>query len=219
MSYNVKCDICEKTPAYNYHQTGKYFCDAHTYEMRTYGEIRGRNIRTKNEIVILDDYAEIILYNRKQEEVARAKIDKEDIFKASKYKWRYTHGYANNRMSGISLQNLIMNFVPSKQFMIDHINRNRLDCRKINLRISDYTTNGFNKGKQSNNKSGFPGVFFNNTLGKWQANIKYHRKNIVIGHYNNIEDAIKDRIEAEIEYFGEKINRENDINTVFKKDE
>ena len=49
-------------------------CDKHYTQMYRYGKILDRTSKDKNEIVLHDNYAEIILYNKKQEEVARAII-------------------------------------------------------------------------------------------------------------------------------------------------
>ena len=58
-----------------------------------------------------------------------------------------------------------------------------------------------NRGMQKNNKSGYTGVFrFHN---KWVAAIGFNGKQIRLGAYDDIEDAIESRREAEIKYFGD----------------
>lgn len=42
----------------------------------------------------------------------------------------------------------------------DHINGNTLDNRCVNLRTVSATENNYNRGKQSNNQSGFKGVLW-----------------------------------------------------------
>ena len=219
MAEGMVCCICGKSPAVEYNHEGKYYCDKHRYHLRIYGNALRRNKRTKNEIIKFEDHAEILLYNRENEEIKRAIIDLDDFDLVSVYKWRYNHGYANHRMSGMSLQNLIMDFTPDKKHIIDHINRDRLDCRKNNLRVVDYFVNGYNKGTQSNNTSGFPGVFYIKSIDRWKANIKVHKKNIGLGTFKNKEEAILARKVGETTYFGEEINRDNDKNTIFKSEE
>jgi outer membrane receptor protein involved in Fe transport len=59
--------------------------------------------------------------------------------------------------------------------------------------------------KFSNNKSGFTGVSFDNTRNKWFSSIRVNDKNINLGRYVDINDAIKARQDAEIKYFKERL--------------
>ena len=85
----------------------------------------------------------------------------------------------------------------------DHINRNKLDNRRQNLRICTAQENSFNKGVGKNNKSGFAGVCYKQDKHKWKAFISPSGKQIHLGYFDDIRDAIKARLQAEIEYFGE----------------
>lgn len=79
----------------------------------------------------------------------------------------------------------------------------RKDNRKSNLRIATRSQNQMNKGKQKNNKSGVVGVGWHKTSGKWAAYIAVDNKQIHLGLFDNFEDAVKARKEAEDKYFGE----------------
>lgn len=60
-----------------------------------------------------------------------------------------------------------------------------------------------NRGINSNNKSGKTGVHFVKHTSKWQARITDNDKNrINLGYFENIEEAVKARKEAEIKYWG-----------------
>jgi len=175
----------------------------------------------KNEIIIYNNYAEIILYNDKNIEIARSIINIDDIEKINKIKWHLSNtGYAITSLperKSKFLHNFILNRIPNKQNCVDHINRNRLDNRKNNLRIVTPQNNSINKGKQSNNTSGHVGVSFDKSRNKYAPHIKLHRKKIFLGRYDTIEEAIEIRKNAELQYFGEIINRDFDKNTVYKK--
>ena len=157
---------------------------------------------SKNEIVTYDDYAEIILYDRQGNEKCRAIIDLDDIEKIKNYKWSLKgNGYIATGHNGLLLHKLITN--TNKDEIVDHINRNKLDNRKCNLRICTYSQNQMNKCVQSNNKSGYTGVRWDKRAKKWKVQITVNKKQLHLGYYNDIEEAIKVRKKAEIEYFGE----------------
>jgi len=50
------------------------------------------------------------------------------------------------------------------------------------------------------NKSGHKGVMFMENRGKWKAYIGFKGKQINLGHYNDLKDAIQARKEGEIKY-------------------
>ena len=66
------------------------------------------------------------------------------------------------------------------------------------------------------NKSGFVGVSYRKDRNKYTAFIGNNRKHITIGRFDKIEDAVKARIDKEIELFGEQktnfhFNREEEL--------
>lgn len=83
---------------------------------------------------------------------------------------------------------------------IDHMNRNRFDNRKNNLRICTIYENTYNK--ETRNKNGISGVD-KNPDGTWKARIWKDKKIYFLGNYNTKEEAIKARLEGEAKYFGE----------------
>ncbi len=86
--------------------------------------------------------------------------------------------------------------------MHDHIDRNELNNRVYNLRPCTQQENLFNKSKRSDNTSGITGVSWNKRTNKWSAELHCNgtrwRK-----CFSCFEDAVKSRLEAEAEYFGE----------------
>lgn len=86
---------------------------------------------------------------------------------------------------------------------IDHINRNRNDNRRENLRICTSEQNSANKSITDKNTSGIVGVSFNKKLKKWCSSISKNNKNIYLGVSENKEVAIKIRLQAEKDYYGE----------------
>ena len=56
---------------------------------------------------------------------------------------------------------------------------------------------------KSNNTSGVTGVNWDKRYNKWEARIKKDYKQIHLGYFNDFEDAVKARKDAEKKYFGE----------------
>ena len=92
---------------------------------------------------------------------------------------------------------------PDKNMLIDHINHNKLDDRKENLRIVNSNQNNENRSISRNNTSGVTGVSWSSNRNKWVAQIKINNKSIFLGRFDNFEDAVAARKEAEEKYFGE----------------
>lgn len=85
----------------------------------------------------------------------------------------------------------------------DHKDRNELNNRKYNLRPATAVENSRNKKKRKDNSSGFIGVSWNKSTQKWRARIHLNKKEITIGLFENKKDAVKARLNAEKEYYGE----------------
>lgn len=108
-----------------------------------------------------------------------------DIFAAlQKYRWHLNkRGYAVRYESGQPPIALHTEVCPCpKGMVVDHIDRNPLNCRRANLRIVTDQQNRWNRGAQRNNASGYKGVAYNGKQNKgrpWQAKIcargrRYH---------------------------------------------
>ncbi|MCY7423508.1 HNH endonuclease [Bacillus amyloliquefaciens] len=88
-------------------------------------------------------------------------------------------------------------------FDVDHINGNKLDNRRENLRIATRSQNNANKRMQSNNTSGYRGVNWHKQRRKWVAKIQVDRKSIHLGLYEKKEDAARAYNKAAVLYYGE----------------
>ena len=60
-----------------------------------------------------------------------------------------------------------------------------------------------NTKPDSNNASGIRGVYYDPRSGKYRARLRFQKKLLNLGSYENLEDAVKARKEAENRYFGE----------------
>lgn len=82
---------------------------------------------------------------------------------------------------------------------IDHINGDRIDNRIVNLRSVSRSENCMNSSVGKRNKSGVVGVSWSKRENKWKAQIQKDGKNIFIGNFVNFEDAVRARMEMQVE--------------------
>ena len=132
-------------------------------------------------------------------------FDLEDYDKIKDYCWYYSkNGYviSNKNDNTIYLHRLILN-LNITPFNGDHKIGRKKDNRKKYLRECTQSQNSMNKEIQSNNTSGVVGVNYFKPNNKWRAYITLNGKQIHLGYFNNKEDAIEVRKQAEEEYFGE----------------
>ena len=90
--------------------------------------------------------------------------------------------------------------------IVDHINGNKLDNRKCNLRICTKSQNCQNRKISKLNKSGFNGVSWNIRNKKWVAQIACNNQKIHIGFFNEPIEAAKAFNAAALKYHGEFAN-------------
>jgi len=127
-------------------------------------------------------------------------VDDEDYKKASQYRWYLSaKGYARSS-KGVSLHRLIMD-CPKDKF-IDHINMDKLDNRKSNLRFATNAENHANRGLNKNNSSGYKGVIFDESRRKWRAFIHVGGRSIFLGRFKKKDDAATAYNKAAENYFG-----------------
>ena len=126
------------------------------------------------------------------------KFDKEDFFMVSQYNWfKMSNGYfnaiiPNSNRKHISLHRLIMD-VTDSEIDIDHINHDKSDNRKQNLRIVTASENACNSRVSIMNTSGRKGVVWNKKKNKWQARAMKNRKSIHLGYFDDFDDAVSAR--------------------------
>lgn len=161
--------------------------------------------RKYNRYIISEGY--YIGYTSKGEEFY---FDIEDYEKVKKYCWLInacgyvaTNVWENNSNKIILMHRLIMGFPDGLE--IDHIGggTTKNDNRKSNLRIVTHSQNLKNVGIRTNNTSGVTGVSFDRQTKRWRASIKTDDRTINLGRFENFDDAVKARKEAEEKYFGE----------------
>jgi hypothetical protein len=87
--------------------------------------------------------------------------------------------------------------------IVDHINGDTLDNRRSNLRVVTPSQNAMNRRRRSDNASGCVGVSYISTKQRWFAYITVDGKKKILGQFQEKEDAISARKNAEKIVFGE----------------
>jgi hypothetical protein len=135
------------------------------------------------------------------------KFDLEDYELIKEYYWHSINGYAcatdTKTKTTILMHRIIMNCLRFDEKCVDHINHNVFDNRKQNLRICTNFQNNANKNLRKDNTSGTSGVVLDKRTNKWVAQILINRKHIHLGVFENFNDAIRARKNAEEKYYGE----------------
>jgi hypothetical protein len=117
-------------------------------------------------------------------------IDLEDYAIVSKYNWyKDGDGYLRNRNLGY-MHRFLMETPEGKQ--TDHINRNKHDNRKENLRHVTQSENQVNKPHKSGK-----GIQKNHNCNTWTAQININKQRHYLGSFKTYAEALEARLEAE----------------------
>jgi len=102
---------------------------------------------------------------------------------------RSTQPYLNTIINGkcYSMHRIVSNAKIGQ--IVDHINRNKLDNTRSNLRVCNYNQNAHNVGMKRNNTSGFIGVSWAKDRNKWIAQIKNGGNPKRIGRFDTAVEA------------------------------
>lgn len=128
----------------------------------------------------------------------------DDLFEyLNGFKWHYDNQYAarkqwipsEKRFEMIYMHRLVNKTPKHKE--TDHINRNKLDNRKENLRTVTRSGNSLNHGLRSDNTSGHKGVSFSKKDKSYRVRIVINNKEIGLGYYKDIAKAIEARKKGE----------------------
>ena len=148
MAKNFYCNICGRET-----NNSKNICDKHAEQIKLWGFALDSNPRTENdanEIICHEDYAEIILYDKFQEEIEeKVIVDLEEVDRIKDMRWD------NKNSCIVSNTTLLANLILDTTDKVEYIDNNYLNCKKSNLKIIEnknkkkkhYTINKKNKNK------------------------------------------------------------------------
>lgn len=129
------CEVCGRNKEVRNYKKEKLLCGMHREQMRRFGRIRPRTLRTSNIFIDRNTHYEMVIYGRDLKEKARVLIDRKDRELIGKVgSWCVdSGGYPMNGSVKTALHRFLLG--KKKGLEIDHINGNKLDNRRSNLRF------------------------------------------------------------------------------------
>lgn len=174
---------------------GKYYCSKHNHQLERYGIV----FETSPRYTILDDGIKVEIVGDEYS-TNSFYIDAVDLPYVFKQKLHFSGDYVCNE-DGVGLHCCLISH--DKSELVDHEDRSPRNNRRSNLRPSSRTENNRNSSISKNNTSGVVGVSFSKDKNKWKSYINLDYKQKFLGYYSDFEDAVKARLVAEIEYYGD----------------
>lgn len=135
-------------------------------------------------------------------------VDSDIAEKIENRSWCVSSGYPAVRINHdvVRLHDYVMSTAVDEKPVncyVDHINQDKMDNRRQNLRFVTPTKSSQNLPLRTNNTSGYTGIsklIYDSGNEAYRAYITINRKRIELGHFKSIDDAINARREAENRY-------------------
>ena len=197
-----KCDCGRTKVVSGYHLRGGHIASCGCYQKERASECSKKD----NEYRVDGKNVFVKLTNSGREMV----VDSDVWEQVKRFCWyENSRGYAEANVPAgarksrrVMLHVMVFSDCPDGLFR-DHINGNRLDNRRANIRYVTAQQNNHNHGRSKRNTSGYTGVRWEEDRQKWLVRIKVNNRDINLGRYSTLESAVEARKEAEKKYFGD----------------
>lgn len=139
-------------------------------------------------------------------------VDGSDYEYLNQWKWHSMKGYAARKDYSLGKSNPVYIYMhrllanTPEGMITDHINGDKLDNRRSNLRQCTKSQNAMNTGIRKDNKSGYKGVHKNHPKANskpWKSEIKVNGKRIFLGYFDDAATAARTYQLASIEHHKE----------------
>ncbi len=190
--------------AKNGQQMWKCLCECGQETIVQQGHLRGGHTKSCGKCNTFKSYGNVTICT-----VANGKqfvFDTEDLPLVKRYTWHIcSSGYPSTYYKGKTMKLHRLLLKPPKRKYVDHIDRNRLNNCRNNLRLCSTHENCFNQGIRSDNTTGFKGVHYDKNKNKLVVRIGLNGRRYTIGRFppEQIKEAAKAYNQKAIELFGE----------------
>lgn len=160
------------------------------------------NLKGHNQYYVENDVVHVFMHNTGNVMMCEKAIWE----KWKKYTWNEHFGYAkaNIQKKEIAFHRLVKQ--PPEGYVIDHINRNRLDNRACNLRVTTQYVNTINRDASPTSSTKLKGVYKDKN--RYRADITVKGERIYLGMFPTAEEAANARRQAEEKYYKPIIEKE-----------
>lgn len=137
-----------------------------------------------------------------------ALVDDEDFEYINQWNWHlsingYARAYNKKIKKHILMHQIIMNVKTDRKLkQIDHINMNKLDNQRKNLRVVSSSENHMNNFLKTNT-SGHKNIYWAAWAKSWRVLIGAEQKSIHLGYFKSLKEAILARNNGIKKYHGE----------------
>ena len=125
--------------------------------------------------------------------------------------WKWCYSMSRRGSCGYAIRNnypetkkiymhQVINNTP-EGFETDHINRNKLDNRRANLRTATRMLNSRNQRERKDNTSGYKGISWDKETNSWAVYLSKSCKMIHLGRFKDLFEAINARKKGEELYW------------------
>jgi hypothetical protein len=138
-----------------------------------------------------------------------ALVSEQDYHMLTQHKWSYDGRYARASIyyKDVRMHRLIMQAPLAQaaakelEVEVDHINGDKLDNRRENLRLVTKSQNQHNKPSCNSRK--YKGVSREKSRRKWKAQIHFNNKDLFLGHFDTDHEAARAYNAAARIHFGD----------------
>lgn len=217
----TRCDICgkviEKTNTHKRIIDGEHYilCGKHYSQYinhKKFLDADPNSLIYDNTYDIYDDMVVVHTYKRGSgKETGSFKIDISDFDMIKEKHWRrWSNDFFTGNFNPVSVSRFLFGLGNGDDRVVDHINGDRTDNRRSNLRVVYQAQNCMNKDIESKNTSGIAGLSWDKARNRWAVEIRCNYMRAHLGRYKEIEDACFVRYIAEVLLFGEYRSSRND---------